>query len=217
MAVCRFCDVELTEDNWYPSNKKYNKYYCIACVKERWDDRSNAKNNPRVNPLRMYVNGKYISRKHPLYKPGRYKTFSDAAFDGTYKTDTIKEGYVYAITNKAWPGWVKIGMAIDAEDRCNSYQTSSPYRDYVLEHSVFSNDRRKAEQEAHTKALKIALDSNSEWFKLSVEQAINILDNLNEHGSGTTEEANTVTPKDELQERPVQGDLWSYAKDRQTS
>ena len=27
-----------------------------------------------------------------------------------------KEGYVYIITNPAWKGWVKIGMAVDAED-----------------------------------------------------------------------------------------------------
>ena len=72
---------------------------------KEWNDITNRihnpKNNPINNPKRMWVDGKYISRKHPLYKPGRYKTFSDAAFDGTYKLDSIKEGYVYAITNPA--------------------------------------------------------------------------------------------------------------------
>ena len=60
----------------------------------------------------MYVNGKYIKTTHPLYKPGRYKTFNEAAFEGTYKLSDVKEGYVYVISNKAWPGWVKIGMAV---------------------------------------------------------------------------------------------------------
>ena len=126
----------------------------------------------------MYVNGKYISTKHPLYKPGHYKTFSDAAFDGTYKLDSIKEGYVYAITNPAWPEWVKIGMAIDANDRCNGYQTSSPFRDYTLEHVVVTNNRRAAEAEAHKFASKIAKETRGEWFKLDIEQAKTILNNI---------------------------------------
>ena len=162
------------------------------------------KDNPEAvrkrDANRMYVNGKEVSKKHPLHKPGKYKTFNDAAFEGTYKAESIKEGYVYAITNRAWPNWVKIGMAIDAEDRLNGYQTSSPYRDYVLEHTVASNDRRKSEKEAHTRALPLATDSRGEWFKLSVEQAITILDNLNEHGHvRTPTKADTHKEEDNLQ------------------
>ena len=78
-----------------------------------------ARHNPKNNPLSMYVNGNYISRKHPLYKAGRYKSFGDAAFTALQKDAQLKEGYVYVITNPAWPEWVKIGMAIDAEDRLN--------------------------------------------------------------------------------------------------
>ncbi len=213
MAVCKFCGDTLTEDNWATSLQQKNNKYCKSC----WNERYNNKMNPKSNPNRLYINGKYISRKDPRYKifkPGRYKNINDAIFEQS-SIGQIKEGYVYVITNNAWPEWVKIGMAVDAEDRLSGYQTSSPHRDYILEHAVHSGDRRKAEQEAHTKALKIALDSNGEWFKLSVEQAINILDNLNEHGPRATQEANTDTPKDELQERPIQTDLWTYAKDRQ--
>ncbi len=162
------------------------------------------KDNPEAvrkrDANRMYVNGKEVSKKHPLHKPGKYKTFNDAAFEGTYKISSIKEGYVYVITNKAWPGWVKIGMAVDAEERLNSYQTSSPHRDYILAHSVASNDRRKSEKEAHTRALPLATDSKGEWFKLSVEQAITILDNLNEHGHvRATKKADTHKKEDNLQ------------------
>ena len=151
------------------------KYY-VAGNSPEIQKKRNQKSNPKNNPRRMYVNGKHISTKHPLYKPGRYKTFSDAAFDGTYKLDSIKEGYVYAITNPAWPGWVKIGMAIDADDRCNGYQTSSPFRDYTLEHMIVTNDRRAAEAEAHKLANKMAVETRGEWFKLNIEQAKSILD-----------------------------------------
>ena len=67
---------------------------------------------------------------------------------------TSKEGEVYVITNKAWDGWVKIGMAVDAEDRLNSYQTSSPHRDYILIHKEFFSDRRRAEAQAHIEGRK---------------------------------------------------------------
>jgi hypothetical protein len=211
-AHCNKCDVELSLDNWHRTNRERNVRVCKTCQREQALEACK-----KSNPNRMYVNGKYIPKSHPLFKPGRYKTFSDAAFDGTYKLDTIKEGYVYVITNKAWPDWVKIGMAIDAEDRCNGYQTSSPFRDYVLEHTVETNDRRKSEREAHTKAAKLAKETSGEWFKLDVETAKQILDNLNEHGRRATEETNTVTQEDKLQELPAQADLWSYAENRKAS
>ena len=208
MTDCIWCGVELTEDNWYPSSKKKNDYKCKSCIKRK----ENA-----YNQTKIFINGKYVPRKSPWYKilkPGVYKNINDAIFKQSSISD-VKEGYVYVITNKAWPEWVKIGMAIDAEDRCNGYQTSSPHRDYILEHSVHSNNRRKAEQQAHTRAAKLASETNGEWFKLTVEQAIEVLDNLDEYRLGTAEEANTDTPKDKLQERSIQADLWSYAEDRE--
>lgn len=164
------CNVKLIPDvNWSLSCVGKKFYICRDCRNKREELR---------NKGRMYVDGKYISRTHPLYKAGRYKTFSDAAFDGTYKLDSIKEGYVYAITNPAWPEWVKIGMAVDADDRCNGYQTSSPFRDYKIEHVVVTNNRRAAEAEAHRSASKIAKEVRGEWFKLDIELAKNILNNL---------------------------------------
>ena len=92
-----------------------------------------------------------------------------------------KEGDVYVIANKAWDGWVKIGMAVDAEDRLNSYQTSSPHRDYVLIHKEFFHDRRRAEAQAHKEASKIAEEHNSEWFKLDNYTATLILKCLDKY------------------------------------
>ena len=89
--------------------------------------------------------------------------------------DKNKEGEVYAIANPAWDGWIKIGMAVDAEDRLNSYQTSSPLRDYVLLHRSSFNDRRRAEAKAHKKAEAIAEERKGEWFKMSSFEATKII------------------------------------------
>ena len=69
-------------------------------------------------------------------------------------------------------------LAIDADDRCNGYQTSSPFRDYSLEHMVSSNNRRESEAQAHKAAAKIAEEQRGEWFKISTEQAKDILNKL---------------------------------------
>ena len=204
---CIWCGVELNEDNWYSSSKKKKDYKCKSCIRKK---------ETEGNKKQLYINGKYISRKDPLYnifKPGKYKNINDAVFEQS-GMNSVKEGYVYVITNKAWPDWVKIGMAIDAEDRLSGYQTSSPHRDYILEHSVHSNDRRKSEQEAHTRATKLASETNGEWFKLTVQQAIEVLDNLDEYRRETIKETNTHTSKDKLQEQPIQADFWAYAENR---
>ena len=65
------------------------------------------KDNPesvwKRDQTKMFVNGKYISKSHPLHKPGRYKTFTDAAFDSLAKYELSKEGQVYIITNPNFP------------------------------------------------------------------------------------------------------------------
>ena len=88
------------------------------------------------NAKQMHVNGKYVSKKHPLYKAGNYKGFEDAAFSSLENFKDSPQGQVYILTNPAWEGWVKVGMAVDAVDRTGNYQTSSPYRDYELGYVV---------------------------------------------------------------------------------
>lgn len=160
---CNSCGSELTDDNWPMSWRKKDsfRFRCKSCSKD---------SNDKSNTNRMYVNGKYIPQTHPLYKAGRYKSFDDAAFSSLENYTRSKEGQVYIITNSAWPEWVKIGMAIDAEDRLNGYQTSSPMRDYKLMYAVSTDNRRKAEAAAHKAAEKIA-ERRGEWFKMSVGQA----------------------------------------------
>lgn len=90
----------------------------------------------------------------------------------------IKQGYVYAITNPAWPHWVKVGMAVDSEDRCRSYQTSSPFRDFRVEFSVFCEDRAKAEREVHKALEEVATERRGEWFKIDTLIATGTINNL---------------------------------------
>lgn len=171
MSCCKDCGTELlVGDNWPASQQKQSVYRCTDC-KKHW----NNKTNPSSNPQRMYVNGKYIPTSHPLYKPGRYKSFNDAAFSSLQNYSATKAGYVYVITNAAWPEWVKVGMAVDADDRLSSYQTSSPFRDYELQYSVYCKDRRKLESKAHKAVGSIASARNNEWFKASVEDAVDCI------------------------------------------
>jgi hypothetical protein len=50
------------------------------------------------------------------------------------------------VTNPAWPGYVKIGSALDMTKRLSSYQTACPHRAYRLECSAFVADRRSGER-----------------------------------------------------------------------
>ena len=164
---CNTCGVELTDTNWSLSWKNVNRTQCIKCSKN---------NNTNNNPNRMYVNGKYVPKSHPLYKAGNFKTFEGAAFSALKGYEKTKEGYVYIIANPSFDGWLKIGMAVDAEDRCNGYQTSSPHRDYRLLYARRFNDRRKAETKTMNKLKKVVKEYNGEWFKTDRNTAQQIIE-----------------------------------------
>ena len=129
------------------------------------------KDNPEAvkkrDSLRMYVNGKHVSKSHPLYKPGRYKTFNDAAFSALQNYETCTRGEVYILKNPAWKDWYKIGKAVAATDRCKSYQTSSPHRDYELVTFAKVDDRNKAEKLLHSHFTFRSRERRGEWFHLT--------------------------------------------------
>lgn len=75
-----------------------------------------------------------------------------------FKSKGIQEGYVYGITNKAFPGYMKIGSATSVYERLDQYQTYCPDRDYVLECYYFSNNRYQDEFEWHEN-----LPNKNEW------------------------------------------------------
>ncbi len=139
---CISCSVPLTQDNWYESFVAKKHYKCNTCYDIR----------------RVEIRIKRGERSPSLLA----KLFS-------WKTqevyNQVKEGYVYVMTNPAWPEWVKVGMAVDPEDRLKSYQTSCPFRDYMLYYSYEVDDRRAAESAAHVRLAK-ECDNINEWFRL---------------------------------------------------
>ena len=127
---------------------------------------------------RMWVNSKEISKLHPLHKPGRYKTLGEAAFSSLKGYETVKSGFIYIMHNPAFPGWVKVGMAIDAEDRVKQFQTGSPYRDYSLVKAYRVADRRDAEAKAHEALTKNQRGRKGEWFYMGANVAVAELDKI---------------------------------------
>ena len=84
-----------------------------------------------------------------------------------YSAKNIKQGFVYAITNPSWAEYVKIGSTIDVDDRLNSYQTSSPLRDYELKTDVFVLNRLEFEKSLHNKFI-----CNGEWAKADLKSVL---------------------------------------------
>jgi hypothetical protein len=124
------------------------------------------------NTNRMFVNGKYIPSSHPLHKPGRYKSLDDAWSHN--KIESVNEGEVYIIVNTAWPDWVKVGKAVNSDDRLNGYQTSSPFRDYKVAAKMPTNDRHTKEREMHKIFEHFADERRGEWFKIDKVAAIKL-------------------------------------------
>ena len=164
-----------------PTNKKKGEY--VFEDDEWWyvnpndHHRRRASTAQAIQNSRMWVDGEYIPKAHPLHKGGHYKGFEQAAFSSLENYKTNPKGQVYVIINPAWKGWVKVGMAVDAHDRLKNYQTSSPFRDYKLLHVFDTDDRRKLEADIH---LRLAQDfeQKNEWFKASVEQIKNKIQSI---------------------------------------
>ena len=156
-----------------------------ACFEDgEWWVRGNADGfRRRVSPhnhknsKRMFVDGKYIPQAHPLWKSGRYTSFNAAAFSSleNYPKSTI--GCVYVIKNPAWPAWVKVGKAVDAEDRLNNYQTSDPFRSYILHHHIDVPNRHTTELKVHQELELVCDDRKNEWFKIKLDGAVAVLNN----------------------------------------
>ena len=129
--------------------------YCPTCGQEA---------NTKSNPVRMWVDGKYMPKGHPLHKPGRYKTLNEAF--SHIEIDKVKEGYVYMVTNPAFPGWIKVGTAVNTRDRLSGYQTSDPHRGYKMVFAISVADRFPAERDAHFKLTSLSAETRGEWFRV---------------------------------------------------
>ena len=81
IKYCHSCKQTKATEDFYKTKSATDVLdsRCKDCQKER-NLFLNPKSNPKSNPARMYVNGKYVPKSHPLYKAGRFKTFEGAAF-----------------------------------------------------------------------------------------------------------------------------------------
>lgn len=133
----------------------------------------------RLNPdIMKHVSAKrkrYITKQQPFFVlldliKHKYKLDK---IENEERNTTITEGFVYIVTNPAFPGYVKVGNAIDVYKRLNSYQTSDPHRKFKIEHYMFFHDRRMAEKLMH-KILAL-FSASGEWFKIDTDTVIDIM------------------------------------------
>jgi hypothetical protein len=85
-------------------------------------------------------------------------------------------GYLYVITNPAWPGHVKIGRTTNVTSRHRTYQTASPFRDYLLYYARWFPDVCSAERTL--RQIYPGHRINGEWHLLHPEDAANLIDRL---------------------------------------
>jgi len=79
------------------------------------------------------------------------------------------QGFVYLITNPAWPGLVKIGKACNPASRVAALNTADPFRRFTVEYRHFFDDARRVEAELHDRCA--ALRVEGEWFRMTVPEA----------------------------------------------
>jgi len=82
----------------------------------------------------------------------------------------MRPGFVYLVTNPAWPSFVKVGAAKSLEGRLADYQTASPLRDFKLTFAAHFNDRFIAEGRLKA-ALRGHRVKGTEWFEVHPEDA----------------------------------------------
>ena len=106
--------------------------------------------------------------KPDLLDPEKEVSFSTEAPKRTdlgEKTQNLK--WVYVISNPAYKGEYKVGIAKDWQARLNSYQTADPDRAYSMEYKKETPLFREIEKHIHSK-----FENNHEWVKADLKNII---------------------------------------------
>lgn len=80
-----------------------------------------------------------------------------------------RSGFVYLITNPAWPGLVKIGKAANPRARLAALNTADPYRRFRVVYQQFFDQALQVESELHSRLADRRVDG--EWFRMTVKGA----------------------------------------------
>lgn len=156
---CIRCGTELIlGENWLECLARKKDYKCRDC--------DNLKR--KLNYLKKKAKDGQLSQKDLA---SLRQTEALQGYNSTSKGD------VYIISNPSFQGWVKVGRALQAENRLGDYQTSSPFRNYELHYFVTVQDRMAIERKAH-KALEKQFARTNEWFYCSPEEAQKVIETL---------------------------------------
>lgn len=83
----------------------------------------------------------------------------------------MSPGWLYIIVNKSWPGWIKIGTTRNLRTRLQTYQTSSPFRDYEVIYSIKHPEYLQAERNIKLQMERFAKQIKNEWYEVDLEVA----------------------------------------------
>jgi len=86
------------------------------------------------------------------------------------RADARPKKYVYVISNPAYPGMYKVGVATNAEARLNQFQTADPKRRYKLEFKTLTADYKTLEPHIHRK-----FDGDHEWVPAELDAIIDAI------------------------------------------
>jgi predicted GIY-YIG superfamily endonuclease len=87
----------------------------------------------------------------------------------------LKPGYLYIITNEAFPGFVKVGVTEDINSRLHVYQVGDPKRKYKIQFYIFHPDAYTAEKNIKEVMKRFALSRKNEWYEIDLKMAISRL------------------------------------------
>jgi hypothetical protein len=92
----------------------------------------------------------------------------------TGKHVNLNAGFVYLLSNPAFPGWVKMGSTVNVNERVSSYQTSDPLRSFVIEKKWFVFNRKSVEKSLINIASTSGYRVNNEWAQIDAASLINL-------------------------------------------
>ena len=92
----------------------------------------------------------------------------------SYSKHYLKPTFIYIAIQYSVPGCVKIGMSLRPEVRLSNFKVGSAIKDYEIAYSTPMVSREFARRvELH---FKNNYNSSGEWYEMSVEQAISIIE-----------------------------------------
>ena len=87
----------------------------------------------------------------------------------------MKTGYVYIISNPAYPGFLKFGITDNINKRLSTYQTSCPHRNYKVEYYIKHINYKQIEKELEKSMKYFVKQRKNEWVEISLDMAISLL------------------------------------------